>query len=326
MKIIDSLPKEFFITDAKSLHLLFPEPTLIRLKGRDERCVFISTLLHGDETTGLRVLQEVLATETLPCSVLVLIGNPQAARLGVRRLSDEIDQNRIWSGQNLAKTPWAQELLTKVLSHNPIVAIDIHNTSGKTKPYSVISYLNGEHVFLGSLFDPMIVHFREPNTTLVSGMGQHLPAVVVECGPSTDDTDNKSKCVRFVRQVLNLQNIQTRSLVDPSLQLFESYARVFVRGQVGFGDASCALNLNPDLDSYNMSLTPASTVWGTIRAGAEFVVQDAHMNDITNEFFDLSQGQLLVRKPFVPSLITTSVKAAKDDCLCYLMKSFGGTT
>ncbi len=326
--VLDQLPKEFFQLGPKELHQLFPGPTLIRLRSSQRRWVFVSTLLHGNETTGLRGLQQLLLEydSDLPCSLLLLLGNPAAAAQGLRSLPGQVDQNRIWADEALQSTPWAQALLKEVLAHQPMTAIDIHNTTGRGDPYSAIDHLTAEHMFLAKEFSPNVVHFREPHTTLINALGGHMPAVVLECGPSQGDESRREHLVNYLKSVLSWPAVGQTQLVDPGHNLFESHARVFVSGEFSFGSGGeRGLNLDGDLDLNNFKLLPIGQLWGTYQSLAEFEfsVRDLSGKDITADYFAIAEGQIRVTQSFIPSLITTSVPAVQEDCLCYIMKRIG---
>ena len=85
---LHGLPDGFFDITTANIRSLFPNPTLIQLDGRDPRFLFVSILLHGNEYTGLEVMQKILSDHAhdLPRSILLFIGNVRAAEAN-RRLS-----------------------------------------------------------------------------------------------------------------------------------------------------------------------------------------------------------------------------------------------
>ena len=58
---LHGLPDGFLDISTANIRSLFPNPTLIQLDGQDPNFLFISILLHGNEYTGLKVMQQVLA-------------------------------------------------------------------------------------------------------------------------------------------------------------------------------------------------------------------------------------------------------------------------
>jgi hypothetical protein len=49
------LPEGFLNVNARELHTLLPQPTLITCPGEREDALFVTILQHGNEDTGLRV-------------------------------------------------------------------------------------------------------------------------------------------------------------------------------------------------------------------------------------------------------------------------------
>ena len=58
--LLDRLPDGFLDCPANRLKDILPRPTLFDLPGRDPQPLFVSTLLHGNETSGLAAVQETL--------------------------------------------------------------------------------------------------------------------------------------------------------------------------------------------------------------------------------------------------------------------------
>ena len=61
LRVVSELPDGFLESKATELYRLLDGPTLIHLPGKKERPLFVSTLLHGNETTGLKAIQEILS-------------------------------------------------------------------------------------------------------------------------------------------------------------------------------------------------------------------------------------------------------------------------
>jgi succinylglutamate desuccinylase len=107
---LHGLPDGFLDISTANIRSLFPNPTLIQLDGKDPNFLFISILLHGNEYTGLKVMQQVLAEHAhdLPRSILLFIGNVRAAEANLRYLPDQVDYNRCWPGSNLEPNATSQ--------------------------------------------------------------------------------------------------------------------------------------------------------------------------------------------------------------------------
>ena len=95
LHVLDRLPKGLLELDAYMLHTRLPGPTLIHLPGRRERPLFVSVLLHGNETSGWDAMREVLTAygdRELPRALSLFIGNVEAASAGRRHLDHRCRQ------------------------------------------------------------------------------------------------------------------------------------------------------------------------------------------------------------------------------------------
>ena len=88
LKEYSSIPAGFLESQASEIYRVLDGPSLIHLSGTKREPLFICTLLHGNETTGLQSLQRVLKhfDDALPRSISIFIGNVEAARYGERHL------------------------------------------------------------------------------------------------------------------------------------------------------------------------------------------------------------------------------------------------
>lgn len=105
LRQLDHLPPGLLECSADQLESVLGGPTLIHLKGRRASALFVSLLLHGNETTGWDAVTRLLRSydigggvRSLPRSVSLFIGNVAAAAQGVRRLDGQPDYNRVWPG------------------------------------------------------------------------------------------------------------------------------------------------------------------------------------------------------------------------------------
>ena len=102
----DEMPLSMLQADAADLHDILGGPTLFHLRGRREPALFVSVLMHGNETTGWDAVREVLRGFVgvdgfdLPRSLSLFIGNVSAAAAGVRHLPSQPDYNRVWPGSD----------------------------------------------------------------------------------------------------------------------------------------------------------------------------------------------------------------------------------
>ena len=148
---IDNFPQELLEISIEKLYTLFPGPTLLHLQGKRAEPVFVSVLLHGNEGTGLHVIQRLLKKyqhSVLPRSVSIFFGNTQAARYGKRVLGNQFDYNRVWPGSivepNVQETIVMQKIVNEMERRNVFASIDIHNnTVNPVAPIKRVSFGTG---------------------------------------------------------------------------------------------------------------------------------------------------------------------------------------
>ena len=186
LKIIDHVPEGFLEIKPRQITQLIDSPTLIHLKGEKDEPFFISTLLHGNEISGLIILQNILKkyrNRNLPRSLIIFIANPKACEKGLRHLKNQPDFNRIWKG---VSSSYEETLIKPVLQYvkNQKVrgAVDIHNNTGRSPVYACISEKKEDFIKLAQMFSENIVYFTKPDTVLSIALSTICPSVVIECG------------------------------------------------------------------------------------------------------------------------------------------------
>ena len=110
-------------------------PTLFDIR-QGEAPLFISVLVHGDETSGWEAMCRLRA-ELLNASALLFVGNVAAAKAGVRVQPGRPDFNRVWQGGDSPEAAVADEVAQRVGSAAPRLAVDVHSTTGRNPAYSV---------------------------------------------------------------------------------------------------------------------------------------------------------------------------------------------
>ena len=60
LTILHDIPNEFLEISYRDIKKVFDKPTLIHLKGDKSPALFVSILLHGNEFSGLQIMQEIL--------------------------------------------------------------------------------------------------------------------------------------------------------------------------------------------------------------------------------------------------------------------------
>lgn len=337
LTVLDAIPPGLLDSDASDLHRILPGPTLIHLKGRRQRPLFISVLLHGNETTGLLALQQLLSSlqgQELPRSLSIFIGNVQAARYGLRRLDGQTDFNRIWRGGPDPEHDIARQVLEQMQARDVFACIDVHNNTGLNPHYACINRLDPEFLQLARLFSRTVVYFIRPNTVLSLAFAALCPAVTVECG-QPGQAHGTEHVLEFLQAALQLSELPPHPPADKDLDLFHTVATVTIPETVNFGFADSEhshdqpqpgvdLCLAARLDHLNFRELPAGTRIATVLQAEHARIQawDEHGREQTTRYFETRDGELCTTRPVMPSMFTLDERVIRQDCLGYLMERY----
>lgn len=331
LKILEQLPAGIMAVEANELYQFVKNHTLVHLKGKIERPLFISILQHGDETTGWDAMKLLLSQhqDQLPRSIYLLFGNVEAAKHNLRQLDDQPDFNRCWPGLHRQDHAVAQTMaaITELMAEvKPFASIDIHNNSGRNPHYAGINSLNGQFVNLASLFSETIIHFTSPDGIQSGAFAPFCPSVTIECGMS-GTADGIEQTHTFLENLIRLSSLKTIPGIAEHQQVLNIFSTVKVKPEISIGlagDIQEPVNfvINDDLDYHNFHLIEPGTVFGHIAAAdipMPFTVTDQIGHDITADYFEKRGTEVCIKKSVVPAMITQSIKAIRLDCLCYLM-------
>lgn len=325
LPMLTGIPDAILRLSSREVRQVFPEPCLIEVEGESSQTVFLSVLLHGNETTGFSVLQRLarwLRDHRLPRTLLIFVGNVRAAEAGLRHLTDQPDFNRIWNGGSTREHAIAQSVLAELRTRNLFAAIDIHNNTGRNPLYGCINSLAPEFLHLASLFSPTLVYFRNPPSVISMALCELCPAVTVEAGRPGEPTGIE-RAFDLVHDTLHLSRFRT-SGHDRELTVYRTVGRMEIEPgwRIGFSASSDApLRFPAEMDSWNFSPKQAGTRWAEIaRAGRPVRVFDAQRQDLTDRFFTYEQGVLYLSRDATPSMITLDTTIIQDDCFGYLME------
>ncbi len=323
----DALPDGLLEMPATRLHEILPGPSLIRLPGEREEALFVSVLQHGNEDTGLLAVQQLLAdygSRPLPRALTLFVGNVAAAAHGRRRLDHQPDYNRCWPGTELPASPLTQmlaEVAANVRSQPLFASIDIHNTTGENPHHACINTLDPGCLRLARLFGRTVFYFTRPRGVQPQAFVDHCPAVLLECG-RPGQAFGVAHARDYLAHCLELDALPQEPLAP--IDLYRSVALVEVRPEVRFcvGRGRCEeLVLDAELDRLNFRELDPGTVLGRVR-GEHLPVQatDPAGRDVSADYFEVAGGELRLRRPVMPSLLTRQPQIIRQDCLCHLME------
>jgi len=332
---LEALPPGLLDLDATELHAALGGPTLIRLDGRREQALFVSVLLHGNETTGWEAVRELLrryepggGDAPLPRSLVLFIANTAAAAAGLRRLDGQPDYNRVWPGGDGGDSPeyrMMAQVVARMAGHGVFASVDVHNNTGPNPHYACVNVLESRTLHLAALFGRIVVHFQRPRGVAAMAMATLCPSVTLECGRA-GQVHGTEHARDYLDACLRLAAHPTHPVAPHDVDVFRTVAIVKIPADVRFGFAGDALDLclAGDLDRLNFRELPAGTPFGEVCSGSArsipFDVRDDADTDVAARYFERAGRELRTRVPLMPAMLTRDVRVIRQDCLCYLME------
>ncbi len=306
-------------------------PAFISIPGADPtRSRIVTTLLHGNEPSGVRAMLRWLkrndrpATDTLffVASVQTALAAPHFAH---RQLPGRRDLNRCFgAGDEVddAEGRLARAALRSILDVEPDCLIDLHNNTGHNPAYGVAVALGEAERELVALFADRVVHAPLALGTIVEATVPHFPSVTIECGRSGDPTADDI-AYRGLCEFLRLED-PTCGALGHRMLVLEEPIRVCVADGVDLTFAEerrgeAALTISSDIDRHNFVPLPAGACIGWVDASAPWPLI-AHAPDgreCSREMFEVRAGELRTLRDFTPIMMTTRPEIAKSDCLFY---------
>lgn len=326
LTVADTMPDGLIDLAAHELHRRLRGPTLFHLPGRRTPPLFVSVLLHGNETTGWDAVRSILHRyrgSPLPRSLSLLVGNVSAAHAGVRYLDGQPDYNRVWSGSGTAEHGMARQVLEDMRARAPLAAIDVHNTSGRNPHYACVTVLERPTLRLAREFTRTLVYFTQPSTTQTVAFAKLCPAVTVECG-LPGEAYGLERAVAFLEQCLALRELPADAHGMDEIDIFHSVASVRVPYDVSVGvnGERADLCLTKDLDRLNFHQIPEGTPIGTVAPGSNGRLEawDESGAEVADLYFERRDEQIVTAVPIMPALLTMDERVIRQDCLGYVME------
>lgn len=342
LDIFDRIPDGLLELESNQLFQLLKRPTLIHLEGEQLPPLFVSILLHGNETTSWLAIRELLRkyqTKRLPRSLSLFIGNIEAARYRQRHLAEQPDYNRIWQIEDvvepLSVAPsteqiMAQQVIAEMRSRGVFASIDIHNNTGKNPHYGCITRLDRHSLQLARLFSKIVVYYTSPKTVQSYAFGEFCPAIVVECG-QPDFPDGTAHALEYVETCLNLNSfdhLSDSAIAD--IDLFHTVAIVKVPNHINFSFGEETTNQTSDditfpaeMDCLNFCELEIGANFGKAKTDKVYLSAISEDGEEKGDrYFQIQNGEIILKVPVMPSMLTLNTNIIRQDCLCYLMERF----
>ena len=334
LNLLNDLPDTFLDISYRDIKNIFDKPTLIHLKGRKEPALFVSIMLHGNEFSGLQIMQEILKKYkesdgyALPRSIWLFVGNIEAASQGLRRLDNELDFNRAWPGTPEPEAPTAKliaQVMEKITENELFAALDLHNNTGKNPPYGCISVVNEKNKYLSSFFNHIAMVFHTPKGVSTMAFDDICPAITLECSTPGNPL-GIDKAVALIDDLMHMDHFPEKPLPSHDLQLVHNNAVLKVADNVNFGfeddEGNFDLTLVENFDRHNFTRLETSEVFAHTTLEKPLIATAEDGTDITDELISNDNGAISLKKPLMPAMITLDKRIILQDCLCYLLEDY----
>ncbi len=329
LKVLKAIPEGFFTVHYRNIKAVFPQPTLLELKGAKKEPLFISILLHGNEYSGLIVMQQLLRKyqQQLPRSLYLFIGNVEAATADKRCLQDQTDFNRAWPGTTLPPdntTRLMREVIDYIRRQPLFAAIDIHNNTGTNPHYGCITDIRKENQYICSLFNHIAFVFHYPKGVSTGAFDGICPAVTLETG-KPGEPHGVQHTLDLVEALLHLDHFPERATAKHDLQLVASFATVIIKPEVSFsfGDTKNAdLVFDKDFEYQNFTEITPEQVFAKSFVESPFTIKDQNGEEITEEVIRREGENIYLNRTLMPAMITKNKEIIRQDCLCYLLTDY----
>jgi succinylglutamate desuccinylase len=293
---------------------IFNEPTLIEIPGKSDEWVFLCTLLHGNEPASfevLKLLQKHLETHELKRSLMIFVGNVEAAEKNKRRLKHQEDYNRVWMGGDSPEHQLANEVIQKAKTKKLFASLDVHNNTGTNPFYACINKKKLSHLKLASLFGNQVVFFETPGTVQSMAFSNLCPAITVECG-RPENPHGPVKAFELLLTLLNMDEVPEHVADAKDLQVYETQGRLLVDPD--------KLKWPDDFEHWNFRTLPAGFQLAETSDTRTVEVRNVDEKDITGEYIQFEGNAVYLKKEMIPAMLTSNKEVVRQDCLGYLMK------
>jgi hypothetical protein len=328
LNIVTELNETILGLPAHRLHEELPGPTLVQLKGEREPELFLSVLLHGNESTGWEVVRNILNKyqgQMLPRSLTIFIGNVEAARFKQRKLEHQADFNRVWGDGDSTEHKIVQSVLNIMRQRDIFISIDIHNNNGLNPHYACINKLDRRYLKLAREFSRMVIYFIRPQNVQSLAFAEMCPAVTLECGQPGDEYGIQL-ATQYLDKMLQLDALDPEADIEQTTDLYHTAGIIKIPEAYNFsfnGD-DADIEFIKGIEKLNFEEIMADTLLGRIKPNIvqPLIVLDEEGHDIFDQYFHVQDNNLYAKAALVPAMLTTDKSIVRQDCLCYLMERY----
>lgn len=308
-------------------------PTHIHLTGKDSsRCRVVTTLLHGNEPSGLHAIFNTLQQGVQPMLdmhyfIPCVDAAKQAPGFIYRMLPHHKDLNRCFRPPFEAdsQSQLARELLERVKQLQPECLIDIHNTSGSSPPFGITTRMDSRHNALVSLFTHRLIVTDLTLGALMEICSDSMPAVTIECGGALDRESDRL-ATEGLLHLLTRDKVLTTRHEDVLLEFFHNPIRLELQpgSDIAFGEHCLfdnGVTLLPSIEHYNFGFVDSACQLGFVSGTltANLTARGSDGVERVQDFFAVKSGALFPTRSLKLFMVTTNPEIARKDCLFYVV-------
>ena len=308
--------------------------TVVDITGRDQsKCRVITTLLHGNEPSGLIALHRWLANKESfyqpHTNVRFIICSVEAASkfplFTYRYLPDGLDINRCFNSESEDGYFLRAQIIKKLINEvSPELVIDMHNTSGSSPAFAVSPVITPEVLALSAFFCKTIIL---SGIQLGALMEQNFecPIVTIECGGANDEQAHET-AFHGICQLTACDDIH-RCHPKPMLDIVYQPLRLKIKPDIELSftehdEGESGVSLLKNIEQFNFGNIYKDQMLGWLddKGLDNLTLKNANDEDVIQEFFTLRDNQLVCTKDMKIFMATTKKNIAINDCLFYLVE------
>lgn len=269
--------------------------------------VFISTLIHGNETCGLNALiKEINEEKEYLNDVYFMIGNIKAAREDKRLLDENF--NRIWV--EIPKTDneiIASKVIEFIKRIKPQLILDLHSyEADNVLPHCFTTNTDNKSLEISKKLSEFTFINRGDENLLVDMTKDICPSFIIECGINhSKDADDYA--YNSIQKVLNITNtIKTNlELKDISHGIFTNEVNFkFKNNDISFNnDKTASVIIREDIMNFNMKKINEDELFAYSK---DLNFLKGHKNDI-NRYFYIKENKIFFKKNCFLNLFSKNI-------------------
>ncbi len=218
------------------------------------------------------------------------------------------------------------EVVDTMARRGVFASIDLHNNTGLNPHYACVDRLDHQFLHLATLFSRTVVYFTCPTGVQSMAFAELCPTVTLECG-KVGEAAGVAHARTLVDAALHLAALPDHPVAPQDIDLFHTVAQVLVPPGLSFGFPPDAVDLllNPELEHFNFRELPRGTPFARLSdpvLGLGLEVRDEGGQDLTDRFFQRKDGEVRLRRPLMPAMLTHDLTIIRQDCLGYLMERY----